>query len=456
MRFISRSALVIAALTALTACGGSDDEPAPPTTIEEGDGSDAGTDGSDEDKDADPSDDEDSGAPDGGDDEGDGGTDGGDTDAGDTDGGDDGTDGGETDGGETDGGDDEETGPAVDCESLTNSKLNTSVTLGADCYYVGSDVTANAKITINAGVTVYLAGNVTLDFPKGLTANATEDAKVRFLAADETKPYASVKLKGASWLQHVEFKGGGAGTDTEAMFVFDNYNDSGNTLLHDIVFDDGHGKSCFSFTGNKSADIENLAFVGCENTTYTLSIDAELLKLLTPDFDYGTQKKVLVNGYPVYGTGVRFRNVGVVYIVKGGLSVKGGDLKVEAGVEIQVDSSNWIEMSPSPSDTNKYFEAIGTEDQPIVFKAGPSNKWLGLKVVGARGNFQYVHVDGAKGTGTSEPAANITAASSSIVNVHDSRLTNSAGYGLYKMSGATLNQTNNTFEGNALGDELRN
>jgi len=79
MRFFSRSAFVIAALATISACSSDgDDEPTPPTTIDDGtgDGTDAGTDGSDEGEDTDPSDD-DSGSPDSGDDEGDGGTGGG-------------------------------------------------------------------------------------------------------------------------------------------------------------------------------------------------------------------------------------------------------------------------------------------------------------------------------------------------------------------------------------------
>jgi len=439
MRFISGSTLIIAALAALTACGGSDDEPTPPTTIEDGDGSDAGTDGSDDDKDADPSDD-DSGSPDSGDDEGDGGTGGDDSDGGDTDGG------GDDDGGKT-------FDPSEDCEGLSDSAMLSSVALGEDCYYVTGEVTAEAKIAINPGVTVYLDEKATLFFSAGLIADGTDSAKIRFLAADATKPYGTVRVDNVSSVRHVEFKGGGA--DADAMFDFDTLGNSGPSTVSNVVFDDGHGTSCFRLTGFEATTVEALTFKGCSSTTYTLTADPEMLQYLTAENDYGASPKFLVRGLTVY-SGLTFKDLGAVYIVKGALVVRGGDLNVEPGVEIQVDSMDFIELWPQPSFADYSFNAVGTEDKPIVFKAGPGGKWRGLKITGGKSQFEYVTIDGAKYTGSGDPAANFTVDGEGVGNITKSTLSNSDGYGLFKKSNGTLNASNNTFINNKLGDELRN
>ena len=437
MRFFSRSALVIAALTALTACGGSDDEPTPPSTIEDGDGSDAGTDGSDEDTDADPSDDEDSGSSDSGDDEGDGGTGGDDTDGGDDD-----------DGGKT-------FIPSEECDPLDDASLGSTVTLDADCYYVTGNVTAEAKVTIEPGVSVYLDDKATLYFKKGLVADGTDSAKIRFLAADAAKPFGTVKVEEVSSVQYAEFKGGGV--DAEAMFEFNTYGTNDTITAGHLVFDDGHGTSCFRLSGPAygTVNVEDLTFAGCSGTTYTLTVDPEMLKYLTDENDYGTNPKFQIPGFTVYEA-LTFKDLGVVYIIRGSLNVRGGDLTVEAGVEIQVDSMNFLELTPQPSNSNYWFRAVGTEDKPIVFKAGPGGKWRGLKITSGKSQFEYVTIDGAKDTGSGDPAANFTVDGGGTGNITKSILSNSDGYGLFKKSNGTLNASNNTFINNKLGDELRN
>lgn len=433
MRFFSRTAFVIAALAAISACSNdADNEPTPPTTVDDG------TDGSDDNDDAVPSDDEDSGSPDSGDDEGDGGT-------------------GGTD--DTDGGDEPDSGkpfiPAEECEALGDAELASNVTLDADCYYVTGDVTAEGKVTIEPGVSVYLDDKATLYFKKGLVANGTDSAKIRFLAADAAKPFGTVKVEEVSSVQYVEFKGGGV--DAEAMFDFNMFGTSDTVTASHLVFDDGHGTACFRLAGPAygTVNVEDLTFTGCSGTTYTLGVDPEMLKYLTAENDYGTSPKFLIPGFTVYEA-LTFKDMGVLYIIKGGLNVRGGDLTVEPGVEIQVDSMDFLELTPQPSSSNYWFHAVGTEDKPIVFKAGPGGKWRGLKITSGKSQFEYVTIDGAKDTGSGDPAANFTVDGGGTGNITKSILSNSDGYGLFKKSNGTLNASSNTFINNKLGDELRN
>jgi hypothetical protein len=368
--------------------------------------------------------------------------------------------GNDTDGGENtdspDGGGTITFDPSKECTALDSAAFGSSgVTLSDTCYYVANEATASQSVTINPGVTVYLAPSTNLAFSGGLTAEGTASSKIRFVAADESSGFGRVSVSGLSKIKYAEFMGGGTG-DAPAMLEFYSGSFENRSLLSNVTFDKGQGTACLQLTGTEYVDVESLTFAGCSGTKYVLATSGGLLKHFGDAHTYGASPKFLVLGGSVYEN-VTFKNMGVLYVVKGELKVQRAVLTVEAGVEIQVDSMDFFTISGGINDTTTKFNAVGTEESPIVFKAGPGGAWRGLNVSGARGTFQYVTIDGARGPkNTSQTIANLTVGGGGFASITNSTLSNSDGYGLFKMSNGSLSASSNKFVNNKLGNELRN
>lgn len=131
----------------------------------------------------------------------------------------------------------------------------------------------------------------------------------------------------------------------------------------------------------------------------------------------------------------------VPYLIKGKVVVKSG-LRIHNGVELQFDSDAEFEVSPSG-----YLTAIGTAAEPIKFHGAESNEtgyWKGISIHSANENneLKYVEVYGAGSQaidGFEQNAAIILdGGHKATLNINNSKIGRSGGYGLYVENQAGL------------------
>ncbi|MEM1136958.1 MAG: PKD domain-containing protein [Bacteroidota bacterium] len=149
-------------------------------------------------------------------------------------------------------------------------------------------------------------------------------------------------------------------------------------------------------------------------------------------------------------------NDGTPYYISGNIRVRGGGLKVEAGATFEFASNAymWIE-------DDAYLDAIGTASDKITFtgRTKQAGSWRGLVIWTNNVLNQIDHAEfsygGSSSHGSGVDLINLGVGNSGRLNVANSNFSNSAGFGIYAESTATINAdaaTVNTFSNNTGGD----
>ena len=147
---------------------------------------------------------------------------------------------------------------------------------------------------------------------------------------------------------------------------------------------------------------------------------------------------------------------GTPYYISGNIEVNGGGLIIEAGatLEFGADVRFWI-------DDDGYLEAIGTSTDKITFtgRSESAGYWKGLVIwtntTENQIDYAIFSYGGSSSHGSGVFETNLGVGNSGKLNVTNSEINNSAGYGLYTESGTTINAdapSVNTFSDNASGD----
>ncbi|MGK7393239.1 MAG: PKD domain-containing protein [Candidatus Cyclobacteriaceae bacterium M3_2C_046] len=126
------------------------------------------------------------------------------------------------------------------------------------------------------------------------------------------------------------------------------------------------------------------------------------------------------------------------------------ELTIEPGVVIQVEPGNKITVSS----ISGALIALGKADSMIVFTAeDQTNGWPGILIISNNQNNQLDHVQisyaGAAALGSGVPEAALGVESGDIVNISNSQIDHSFGYGMYVESGGLIGSfENNDFNNN--------
>lgn len=335
-------------------------------------------------------------------------------------------------------------------------------------YIVTRSIAINSELTIEPGVVIALERDVRLDLNDNgglIIAKGTADKKIRFIGAQKSKGYwvgiAVYSGSNATTFEHVEFLHAGSrtiySTTKAAMSVG---SAKAQVALKNCLFSQNDGYGLYAQDGSILREFSSNAFT--QNTEAPILLDADNVAKLdaASTFTGGNGRNAVEIMQSALGgndeiTWAGFADKTPYRVVGYDLTLNTG-LKLSPGVTVEFARDAVMRINGTG-----YLSAKGTATEKITFTGAQKQAafWKGIITYSTsdRNVLENTELSNA-GSGvivSGKKAALAIYGNKVTMNVKNSRITGSGGYGIYVSYGASVNAdaaTANTFEANAMSN----
>ncbi len=343
------------------------------------------------------------------------------------------------------------------CSELTDTSIDSDVTLAAGCYLVNSslNVTNGATLTLAPGVTLKFAAGKEMTVSDGiLVADGTADDSIVLTGQAQTAGYwGGLRFyqsnSTSNVLDYVTVEYGGGYWDANLVVTGSSSTPSRVVVTNSTLSDsESYGLYCDSY-GVLSTFSNNTI---TENTLGAAWMNANVVGYLDADSSYSgnTADEVRIWGSSVEDDQT-WPGINADYRIEGDITVS-ADLTIDPGAQLVFEAGH--EMTVDPNGT---LSAVGTETDGIVFTGVEQTNgyWGGLRFYQSNSTsnqLDYVTIQYGGGYWDADLVVTGSSSNLSRVNVTNCTLSGSETYGLYCDSNGVLSTfNNNTMTGNTLG-----
>lgn len=345
---------------------------------------------------------------------------------------------------------------SVDLDSCTkvNGSIITNITWDNPCYHITEDIDIKQGgfLTISDGTTVIFDRNKNIIVHGSMSAVGTETKPIIFKGKESSKGYwGSINFSNnieTSELAYSILENGGADAQTgvgsslkeSSLYI----NHDALISVHDITIRNG---------ANYGFKIEDLANIS--NFKNIISISNDIAGFVTSNtfskLDESSHFEGNRNNYiKLAGTTIiRERSWPKINIP---IFLTSGATKILDGAFLTIAGGNkFICAKGSEIQVNGGIKIDGTADKPVSFRGeeGKAGDWYGINLNYSdddRNEISYTTL--SDGGGNDSFNATIYLGNSSTLFIHDSTISNSASFGIWVSSRATLTSRNNSFANN--------
>ncbi|GAB3989547.1 hypothetical protein GCM10028807_14690 [Spirosoma daeguense] len=331
-------------------------------------------------------------------------------------------------------------------------------------YIVTKNIDVNHELTINPGVVIAFERDVRMNVNDNgglLIAKGTADQKIRFVGVQKTKGFwvgmALYSGSNANVLEHVEVMHAGSrpifSTTKSALFVSGS---KSQISLKNSLFTQNDGYGLYVYDGGLLNEFSKNAFTN--NTEAGLMLDAANVAKLDVASTFGggngrnvvevTPSSLVKNSSEIVWGGFTDKTP---YRINGELTINAG-WKLNPGVILEMNRDAVIRIN-----TDGYINAKGTATEKVIFTGATRTTgfWRGLICYSqdTKNLMENAEVSFAgSNVIVSGKKANIAIyGTGANLNIKNTRISSSAGYGVFVSYGAKSNtdiSTANTFETN--------
>ncbi len=341
--------------------------------------------------------------------------------------------------------------------------ISTPMTLQAGCYAPSGDVSVDAALTLDAGVTIVMPAGAYLDIGYAgtggrLVAQGTAANPVTIEGAQASKGYwvgiefYSKTSSGApNLLSHTIVRDGGASTDTGDVSLYD-----ASVTIADSQFLNSQNYGITADGSSRLPGFSSNTITG--NTQGAMEIPAEAMS----DLDVGTTytgngtDRVSVSGTVDNGatTSVHWPGIDVPFYGSDSIDVS-SPVTVDPGfvLEMAPGIGAWLDVGYStPAGT---LNVQGTSADPAVFESwsGQPGDWIGIEFY-SKGTVSYPNVLNhaeVNDAGANADTGNVSLYGASAT-ISNSKIQNGKAYGIYADGSSTLpGFSTNVVTGNTQG-----
>jgi len=344
----------------------------------------------------------------------------------------------------------------VDLDNCTkvNGSIVSNITWNKSCYHITEDIDIKqgAFLTISDGTTVILDKNKNIIVHGSMKAVGTETKPIIFKGKESSKGYwgsinFSNKIETSELAYSVIENGGadaqtGVGSSLKETSLYINHD--ALISVHDITIRNG---------ANYGFKIEDLANISTFKKI--ISIDNDIAGFVTSNtfskLDESSHFKGNKNDYiKLSGTTIiRDRNWNKIDVP---IFLTPGATKILDSAFLTIAGGNkFICAKGSEIQVNGGIKIDGTANKPIIFRGeeGKAGDWYGINLNYSdddRNEISYTTL--SDGGGNDSFNSIIYLGNRSTLYIHDSTISNSAGFGIWVSSRATLTSRNNSFVNN--------
>lgn len=322
-------------------------------------------------------------------------------------------------------------------------------------YCVANTFFIKAEVVVNPGVLIQMndGSKIHVQANGSFKSVGTANSKITIRGEDGlvTGQWASIHYSTnntENQLIHTNVSGGGNGTTYDGM-VYIGY--QGYALIDNcnILLSSSNGIKTENYN-SQLGGISNCDITAC--ALYPMEINSRLIhEIESNNTGAGNGNEMILVGTSQLQTPMTWNKSNFAYKINGSLSIA-TDVTVQPGTRFRMPAGSKIEIG-----TNGSFNCVGTATEKIRF-FGPTTtpgSWECINFYATNSTlnrFEYCDFDYGGGNGTY--IGMLTLWTNATVRVGNSSFTNSARWGIhYNDFNCTLvNDGNNTFSGNALGD----
>jgi len=359
----------------------------------------------------------------------------------------------------------EYTGNTLDAVQVEDSTINQATTWPALAvpYHAGSQsigdavwkVDPGATILFNAGAAIDLGGDATLE----IVGTAEQPINMSALGG-ASEGWQGIDMRFSNnnnVIEHTNIQHAGTNNrEDSAIGIVSTRSSPSRLTMNNVTISDGQG---FAIGANAGTRLLGFAGMTIFNHAGIASLDAEAAQAFNNggSLTGNITDTIVLKDTSGWGVDVTLSNSDVAYDV-GDMFITEGSLTLEEGVTFLMRAGSEIHAG-----TTGALSADGTAANPIEFigQERIAGFWDGLlfrfSPSTANRLVNVLVADGGLGggTGAANVTANCTSSSITRLNIENSRLENSQGFGLFldQNTGCQVNvDAGTTFTGNTLGD----